>query len=63
MSSGTPRAYGAASMIGPEAPATLETGLAPVRLVRRARTTLAASGASDTDIRLRLEPVTKSKRF
>jgi len=63
MSSGTPRAYGAASMIGPEAPATLETGLAPVRLVRRARTTLAASGSSDTDISLRLEQVTKSNRF
>src|SRR5690242_17425932 len=63
MSSGTPRAHGAASRIGPDALATLETGLAPVRPVRVARTSLAASGSSDADISLRLEQVTKSNRF
>jgi hypothetical protein len=63
MSSGTPRAHGAASMTGPDAPATLETGLAPVKPVKVAHTSLAASGSSDADISLRLEQVTKSKRF
>ena len=47
----------------PDTLATLDAGSVPASQIRVARTSLAASRWSDSDIRLRLEHVTKASRF